>query len=58
MNNKNENVFIPIPHIFIIKNQHVASWFRITDMGNLVSISLYFFQRMQKLTVFHFLRHY
>ena len=30
-----------MPHIFIIKNQHVESRFCITDMDSLVSISLY-----------------
>ena len=29
--------------MFIIKNQHVASRFWLTDMDSLVSISLYFF---------------
>ena len=38
MNNTNKNVFPPVPHIFIKKNQHVASRFCITDMDSLVSI--------------------
>ena len=32
MNNKNKKVFILIPHIFIMKNQHFASRFCITNM--------------------------
>ena len=38
-----KNVLIPVLHMFIIKKQLVASRFCITDIGSLVSISLYFF---------------
>ena len=41
--------FIPVPHMFIIKNEHVASRFYKTDMDSLVSISLYFFERIWRL---------
>ena len=47
MNNTNKNVFPPVPHIFIKKNQHVASRFCITDMDSLVSISLYLLLKEQ-----------
>ena len=41
--------FIPVPHMFIIKNEHFASRFYKTDMDSLVSISLYFFERIWRL---------
>ena len=41
--------FISVPHMFIIKNEHVASRLYKTDMDSLVSISLYFFERIWRL---------
>ena len=38
-----------------MKNQHVASKFYITDMGKVVSISLYVFKKNLKLYNFLFL---